>query len=429
MAKIIQTFFIWLLAFLCLDVNAQEFDDEFVVYTSESVVEFARNTRGSVGIDSSGRIHLVYGMPDESTNPPNNQILYQVIENHEASSPVRVDSGSLGGGRHPSLAIDANDAAHVVWQDYRHTTSAGNYIDNVEIYYDQKSVTGSFSPSDIRITTTNAGHQGDNGYVPQIVVGPDNRLHVSWYDFTSNGNNAEIYLVSADENGVFPDQEGIESFRVTSVEQNPDNFTSNWLPDLAVMPNGSVFVIWGFLRGWQGAFQLQGLTAAADGSLSPVAIIADKGGRFNDPARLAADSEGNQVVVSPEYVDGLYRINLHYKPSGEEWRGPLVVNDGTLSASQPCAAFLAPDELVAVWQEDVGGIHQIAIAHVNPKTMEVSHRDILSQFDQDARTPSISVHPLTGKIAVAWIEHGWDGAYSIKARSTDGTDIDHWLLY
>ncbi len=429
MAMKIQTFFVILFTFLSFEAKALEFDEEIVVFTSESAIEFARNTRGSIGVDSKGHTHIVYGIPDESSNPPRNQIFYQVIEDHKASFPVRVDSGSLGGGRHPSLVIDANDLLHVVWQDYRHTTSAGNYIDNVEIYYDQKSVNGSFSSSDIRLTTTNAGHQGDNGYVPQIVVGPDNRLCVTWYDFTRNGNNADIYLISSDENGVFPDQEGIESFRITSVEQNPDNYTSNWLPDLAALPDGLISVIWGFLRGWQGAFQLQGLTASANGILSPVESIADKGGRFNDPARLISDSEGNLMVVYPEYVDGMYRINLHYKPLGEEWRGPLVVNDGTLSASQPCAAYLSPSEVIVVWQEDLGGIHQIAMAHVNPQMMEIGHRAVLSQMNQDARTPSISSHPMNGKTAVAWIEHGWDGMYAIKVRSTDETDIDHWLLY
>ncbi len=45
------------------------------------------------------------------------------------SSPIRVDNGGLGGGRHLFFAIDLDDTVHAVWHDCRHTTIAGNYID------------------------------------------------------------------------------------------------------------------------------------------------------------------------------------------------------------------------------------------------------------------------------------------------------------
>ncbi len=408
---------------------AQEFKEEIVLYTSESAIEFSRNTSGSIGVDSMGRIHIVYGIPDEVSKPPANQILYQMIEENSVSSPVRVDSGDMGGGRHPSLVIDAEDTIHVVWHDYRHTSVAGNYMDNVEIYYDKKTVNHSFSDMDIRLTTTNAGHQGDNGYVPQISAGIENQLHIAWYDFSLNGNNADIYLISSDSNGDFPIQEGIESFRITSVEQNPDDYTSNWAPDLAALPDGSIYVIWGFLRGWQGAYELKGVSVNSDRVLSSIKTIAPKGGRFNDPPRLVADSEGNLALVSTEYVDGFYQVNLHYKSFGGDWQGPVIVNDGTLDASQPCAAFRSPTELLIVWQEDLGGLNQIVLAQVNPLTMVINNRTILSQIDRDAKTPAISSHPGSGKTVAAWIEHGWDGEYSIVLRETEEADVTPWLLY
>ncbi|MBD3265668.1 hypothetical protein GF373_03280 [bacterium] len=410
-------------------VSAWDWQEEIVVTSGESPLAFATNTRGSIGMDSSGRIHLVYGAPDNAV-PPSNQIFYQLIDvNQQVSSPIRIDNGSVGGGKHPSLAIDEQDTVHVVWHDYRHTTSAGNYIDNIEIYYDKKVRDGSFSQADIRLTATNAGHQGDNGYAPQITVGSQNRLYVAWYDYTRNGNNAEIYLIHTDESGHFPMQEGIESFRMTNTEHDPNNYPSHWLPDLAALPNGSVYIAWGFLRGWQGAFELQGLSVNKEGNLSPIQSIAPKGGRFNDPARLIADAEGNLALVYAAFTDGQYRIILQYKPLGGEWRAPIVLNDETADASQPCAAFLSPRELLVAWQEDLAGFKQIAMAQVDPAGRAIVDREILSQPDREARTPAMATNPITRKTAVAWIEKGWNGEYSIEVRSTGQTHVAPWFIY
>ncbi len=425
----IHSFILILVLVTSLSLRAQEFSEDIVLFTSEQAIELCRNTRGSIGIDSLGRIHVVYGIPDESSQPPENRILYQCVEDCDVSSPIRVDSGNVGGGRHPSLALDSNDTVHVVWHDFRHTTRAGNYIDNVEIYYDYKTTNGLFSDADVRLTKTNAGHLGDNGYVPKICVGLQNRLHVAWYDFTSNGNNADVYLISTDAQGNFPIREGIDDFQITSVEKNPDTYISNWMPDLAVLPDGWLYTVWGFLEGWQGAFELKGLLISPEGTLSTPETVADKGGRFLDPARLTPDSEGNLALVSSVCVDGSYRINFHYKPLDQEWVGPFVINNGANDATQPCAAFLSPTELLIVWQENLGDFYQIVLGEVNPQTMQIVDRNILSNLEFDSRIPTITSCPDSGKTAVAWIEYGFNGDYSVVLRTTTGTSVKNWILH
>lgn len=419
---------ILLLVIPSLCVFSQTFNEEMNLFFSEQTIEFSRNTKGSIAVDSSGRVHIVYDLLDGSTNPPHNQILYQVIENDQISLPIRVDNGSIGGGKQPSLAIDSYNTVHVVWHDYRHTTAAGNYIDNVEIYYDKKSETSTFSETDVRLSNTNAGHQGDNGYVPNITIGNDNTLHVVWYDFTGNGNNADIYRMSSDRDGNFPLQQGIEPFRITSIDQDSGDQNSNWVPDAAWLPDNSIYVVWGFLNGWQGLFELKGKTVGSE-TISPSETIALQGGRYNDPARLVADTEGNLGLVYPEYVDGLYRINLHYKPFGENWQGPLVLNDGLLSSTQPCAAFTSTNELLVVWQEDIGGYYQIVLAQIDSTTLQVINRRIISNTNNDARTPAISYHAAPDMLAVAWIDYDLDGNQSIILCKTASTGIQNWRHY
>ncbi len=411
------------------DAYAVEFDEEFTLYRGEEAVEFSRNPQNSIVVDSEGRIHLVYFVPDQSSNSPENRIMYMTVENGETSSPVRVDSTDMGGGRHPSLAIDSKDAVHVVWQDYRHTTAAGNYIDNIEIYYDVKPVDSQFAQNDWRLTDTNADHKGDNGFVPNIAIGCDNRIHVTWYDYTSNGNNADIYLQSSDADGAFVSQSGIEDFRITDVQENPDNYTSNWLPDVCALPDGSVYVVWGFLTGWQGTFELQGRVVSADCALGDVDIIAPKGASFNDPPRLASDQQGNMAMVYTAYIDGMYQVNVQFKPIGGVWSGAVIVNDGTKDSAQPSIAFDSLGVAHIVWQEDFGGIYQVAYARFDPLTMLVDNHTVLSSEYADARTPAIALHPVTDQINVVWIDRWEEGERAIVMCSEIYMAVDSWQLY
>lgn len=428
MTTLKKTLFLLCFGWLCLSICAEEFSEEKTFLTSLKAFDFSRNTHGTMGVDSLGNIHIVYSIPYELSTPPDNQVWYQQFGNSQAFSPIRVDSGSTGGGRHPSLVIDSNDVVHVVWQDYRHTTAVGNYMDNIEIYYDRKTLNGSFSETDIRLTNTNAGHLGDNGYLPRISVDPQNRLHVVWYDFTLNGNNADIYLINSNENQVFPEAEGIDDYRITSVEQNPSDYIANWMPDGATLPDGSVYVVWGFLRGWQGAFELQGCQVDPSRVVSSPVTITAAEGRYYDPPRLVSDANGNLGLLASAYVDGRYQINFHYKPLPGNWQGPVRVNDGNFDASQPCGVFQSSDKFCIVWQENNGGLNQIQFASLNVQTMQVNEQITLSNIDRDSETPSIAWNTKAGRLAVAWINMEAEGASSIILRTSGNTGVQEWML-
>lgn len=420
------------IAFLILaaaTATAIELNSPDILYQGSKTLQFSYNTSGAMGVDSAGRIHLVYFIADDVNKPPKNQIYYQTIEDSAISEPVRVDNNDQGGGRHPSLAIDAQDTVHVVWQDYRHTTAAGKYIDNLEIYYDKKSSGGQFSDADVRLTKTNAGHKGDSGYLPNITAGNNGRIYVIWYDFTINGNNADVYLRSSNEQGVFPEQDGIENFRITASIADPKNYTSNWTPDAGALHDGGVYAIWGFLQGWQGNYQLQGCLIAADGSLGDIEDIAAKSGQLTDPPRLIADRNGNLGLICSTNIGGLYQVNLYYKPRGEAWSAPMLLNDGALSSTQPCAAFDSTGNILAVWQEDLSGLYQAALAQIDPRTATIEERSVVNEIDRDARTPVIALNPKTNQIHLAWIEKGEEGGRSIVYRSEKAAAVGDWRIH
>lgn len=410
--------------------HTADFEEARDITRQSEEIEFARNTQGTCAIDSLGRLHIVYAAPDESTDPPQDRVWYQMVP--PDGSPelrVRVDDGRRGGGRHPELAIDGDDGIQVVWQDFRHSTAAGNGFDNIEIYYDRKPRDGSFASEDIRITHTQAGHLGDSGYMPMVATGTDGRVHIAWHDFTINGNNADVYFRSSNDAGEFPSHVGIEEYRITDAVSG-DGFASNWMPSLGILDDGSVYVVWGFLTGWQGAFDLQGRIIDAAGTQGNVEVFGE-GGFFLDPPRLDYDQSGNLGLVYTARMDGQSQVRFQYRPVGGPWSEPLLVSSGDIDAEQPDVALDSIGAAHLVWQEDLGGEYEVHFASLDPVNGALDARQVLSTPETDARTPVIAVHPNTDRIHVVWIERSFENENerAIVLRSERLTRIHEWVQH
>ncbi|HOE11865.1 MAG TPA: hypothetical protein PLQ35_10935 [bacterium] len=424
----------WLVVLIPLLVSpawAVDFGQEITILRDEASIEFPVNTHGTAAVDSMGRLHLVYGVRDQTGSPPQNQVWYCMVDpGGDVSPPVRVDNADIGGGRHPCLAVDSEDTVHVVWHDYRHTTLAGHWMDNTEIYYDCKPANGAFSVSDIRITDTRAGNLADNGYTPQLAVGPDGRVHIAWYDFTLDGNAADVYLRSSALSGEFPPQVGIEPFRITSIESG-STYTANWMPSPAGLPSGDVYLLWGFVEGWQGSFELRGCTVSADGIAGPSEQVAEDGGSFLDPHRLAADRQGNLGLVYSKRADTQKQIYFQYRPFDGNWSGPVRVSQGRADATQPNLAFDSTGRAHIVWQEDIGGAYRVMYTVLRPGDLSIESQVPLSRVESDARTPAIAVNPQTNGMFVLWLDWSVEGERSIVYREgvPSNVGVDLWWIH
>ncbi len=418
--------------------QAMEFEEEMIVCQTDEGLEFALNTHSIMAIDSSGAVHIVYFAPGPSSDPPSPEIRYQTIRENEISRVVRVDNAEIGGGKHPSLAIDNNDTVHVVWHDLRHSSPPGRWMDNLEIYYDKKSKGGSFLSNDIRITQTSADHTGDNGFLPKMEIGPKDRVNIVWYDFNANGNNADVYLRTSTQDGLFPQQKGIEEFRITSIAEGSvpgspwtldDAFSSVWTPSIAVFPDGDLYALWGFLAGFQGAFEIQGGIVSENRILEDVEIISPEGGTSTDPPRLTYDRSGNLGLAYMNRVDFQSRIQFQYRPYTSRWTEPIFIDSGETDATQPDVVFGTDNNAYVIYQEDIGGIYQIGLAVVSLLDNAILSRQVLSAPDVDARTPTLAVDSGTGRLHTAWVEKSFDDEWSIKYRRQQLTQVRNWGSY
>lgn len=420
---------VWLavFVFVCLfgiaDINAVEFGDEIRVSDEMEGIEFSRNPQNMIQVTTDGIVNMVYTLPDLSLPIPNTNIYYQTIENGIPNPTERINSQSAN-ALHPSMRIGIDGSVHVAWQDSRHSTAAGNWIDNLEIYYDVKQLHSSFLDTDIRITQTTAAHLGDNGYAPQLALHPDGRVWITWYDFHFDGSHADVYLRLSELDGAFQPMENIQNFRIT---QEDNTGASNWLPTITPFGN-QMYMIWGVQEGFTAILNVHGINFDANGmplENEPLWM----GSKFLDPGRLASGINGSIGCVYTNIVNNSNVILFRHRKTSGFWSEPILINQSAFHATQPHFAYDSKGTAHIVWQEDVGGIFEIHYAAIDPETMQILTEQTVSSLDADARTPVIAIQPITDRITIAWVDKRNTPLNQVIMIQEIKSDIHNWQTY
>jgi hypothetical protein len=279
--------------------------EERVVSDSRNY-DLSRNTNHSMVVGRDGTVHLVFwddAYLDTSPAHPSTVWYCRRDPSGRWRSPEIVDdSYTTGetrvGGRHPSLVLRSNDEVRVFWHDYRNCTAARKWMDNTEIYMDTRPAAGAFSPNDVRLTTTWATHDGDNGYVPQAILSPTGEIYVAWYDYHFDRNLGDVFLMKSDSLGCFNLAAPIESQRLTNASQRADG-VSYTFPDLALDASGTVHLVW--TRDSQGGYGVYYARLKSGSPLTPPIVLSATGGDFYDPPHITASPRGDVYVLWTEH--------------------------------------------------------------------------------------------------------------------------------
>lgn len=395
-------------------------DEPIILLETDSNLQLTRSTETSIAMDSANTVHLVYFLQDESTSVPDNQIWYQQIGD-AILPPERVDSGPLGGGRHPSMVLDISENPFVVWQDYRHSTEENRWIDNLEIYADRRT-NGMFRENDIRITESQADHIGDNGFVPQAHASDDGSLSVVWYDFHRTGTASELYFRQSDEFGDFGEENTVSNFLLLEAS-NPDTGTY-WMPTLTSIGN-ELLLLWGFRPGFAGFFQLQDMRVTRLGTTEPQ-IVAENAGSFLDPPRLASNGMGAIAMVYTTPEGSATQIYIRMRAEDGTWSAPVQCSHPDFPATQPALAIHPQGTIAVAWQEDTGDQSIIQLALFSPE-LERIDTATLGESEANSRTPAITISPL-GSMALMWIETT-DTTRRLVLQREQSTSVPSWSLH
>ncbi len=312
--------------------------------TAGTVSETGLN-HGALAVDSWGRVTAAWA---EQNGPNNNFRIYtqtRAVNGIWGPPELAVDYlptyiGIGLGAKFPALAHLAGDTLLMVWHDYR---VAG--IQNLELFTKARPPGAAWadSTSEMRLTTSQHPEtNGDNSYVPNVVVDRDGIAHVAWYDYRFDADAGEILFKSR----------GGGAWDVTAGDAPDQNVSANagdsQFAGLAAGPDGSLNVAW--RDNSDGAHRILTRTRDAAGvwcaatALSPPGVSADG-------ATLAVAPDGTVVAAWADARGGNKAVYTRERPAGGVWGPPYRVSPGGAGAEEPALAIDTDGRRHLAWQD------------------------------------------------------------------------------
>ncbi|MEN8243441.1 MAG: hypothetical protein ABFS43_00915 [Thermodesulfobacteriota bacterium] len=235
----------------------------------------------------------------------------------------------------PRVAVDADGNAFAVWDQ-----SDGA---NKRIYANRyDSASGMWEGA---TTIDGGGHDADWS---QVAMDADGNAFTVWVQ--EEGVSYRIYANQYDAaSGTWEGAEatGAEGTYISEI-------------DLAMAPNGNVFVVWNLADSSIYADRFDAATGTWDGTKA-IGV----GGEDAWTPNVAVDAKGNAMVVwyqydffDPDYYDNIY-ANRYYAVSGS-WDGAELIDAGNHPTDEdPAIAFGADGNAIAVWSQDDGTNYSI----------------------------------------------------------------------
>lgn len=325
--------------------------------------QLSRTSNAQMGVDSAGTLHVVYwsGGFGTSTATPSRVFHRSWTLSGGWSAPVVVDDSEIGGmhvgGRHPTLAVAPDDSVWVAWHDHRHcTASPGNWIDNIEIYADRMPFGGSFSATDLRLTTSSAPHLGDSGYLARVAIDPTGRASVAWYDFSADPDVADVYLKTSDAAGNFDLGETMNAMRATD-ETARGGTPAYSAVDLAVDSAGVRHLAWGSGFSTNGDLYYAE-SAVGGGALSEATLATGSANHFDPPHVAVAPNDDVWIAWADTSIAGSERVRLLRRPAGQPAFLPPMSPVPTSGRQRyPDHEIDAAGIVHLVWVDDRAGTH------------------------------------------------------------------------
>jgi len=333
----------------------------------------SRTANAIMAFDSSDILHATYWAGGIDTRPeaPSRIFHRSWTAGGGWGAPATVDDSEVDGvgrvgGRHPSLAVTPDDAVWIVWADHRHCTSAGNWIDNVEIYADVRPGGGTFSSTDYRLTTTTAGTMGDNGYVPKIAASPTGGVSVAWHDYHFDANRSDIFLRSIAgiaELGLTPP---MAQLRLTNAPAVGD--AEYTVVDLAIDASGHRHLVWCEGQGAGGDL----FYCDVDGANPAPVVVASAAADYFDPPHVAVSPAGEVWIAWGDETGPAEEVRLLRRRVGQSAFDPsLTIESDPARQYAPSLAIDSEGRVHLAWVDERAGRH-VRYAVYDPASQTLS---------------------------------------------------------
>jgi hypothetical protein len=287
--------------------------------------------------DSFDRIEIQYSISTNGGNSWSGQLGDEVLS-------YTVGAGS---GYNPEIAIDGNNAIHVVWEQA--------WIGTVKEILYGRSWDGGSSWTSQNADSIISHPDGGESITPDIAVGPNNALYVVWEEPCDSYPSMDVINVSISNDA------GVSWTGVSTDQAVTQPFGRIYQPHVVVDPYGAIHVTWiGAVESGSYNYEIY-YSKSTDGGVtwsgnSAIQMISDPdvGGMENH--ELGVDHCGNLISVWHEYWVDSYEVLISISTDGGvTWSGStqeeIISYQDQQSAYRPAVTAGIDDTLHVVWDE------------------------------------------------------------------------------
>ncbi len=414
---------------------APEFGDVVQITDSELDSRLGRTPKGSLAFDNQGVLHLVYTEQNaEGTGLGTpGLMLYTAYEDGAFSTPLRFrseegDGVPFNSGGNPALAPQDDGSVHLVWHDYRYSTSAsgGN---QTEVYYRKLLPDGQFAADELRLTDNSA-----NSWRPEIVLTPDNRIVVCWYDYSEHGTGDLLYALSGTDQ-TFPSAIDFNSQLVAAANPNEEGVI---LPQVAVDSQGHLHFVWtaADISGYSYSNErlVYGVVENPDDRvLTQRQVVSAPATSTTDGGKIAIAADDTIWVAWTNYESDIPNIQLASKAAGATSFSEAITlseNNYPDGVEQSDIAIASDGTVYVVWVDFNAGAGDIFLRIYDPASQSLSEIIQLTtdDFDNDEK-PAIAAGP-DGAIAIVWERELEEAPVNLAMLYWEGESaVDSWMIF
>ena len=378
--------------------------------TAGTVSETGLN-HGALAVDSWGRVTAAWAEQDGPNNNFRVHARTREVNGLWGPTEVAVDylpsyAGTGLGAKFPALAYLPGDTLLVVWHDYR-----VDGIRNLELFTKVRAPGAAWgdSASETRLTTSlHPETNGDNSYVPSLVLDPSNTAHVVWYDYRYEVDHAEI-LFKSRTGGAWDTTSGDAPDLNLSLNAGDSQF-----PAIAAGPDGALHVAW--RDNAFGAYGILYLQRSPEGTWGDFAFLSAAGAPA-DGVALACDADGTLLAVWSDAREGVKAVFSRERLLSGVWGPPMRVSPPGVGAEEPDVAIDASGRRHVVWHDARLSLfnrtiyHQAALPGAPWDSTGASDARVSDGASGKSSRPTLRLH--AGRAFVLWQDarHGAEEIY------------------
>jgi len=313
----------------------------------------------------------------------------------------------------PSIAMDGSNNAYAVWSDQRD----GNKTPDTNVYFSKRSAATGVWSANVRVNNDTQGSAAQA--TPRIAVRSAGDAVSVWEDHRSNQWNVHSSRLPAGSST------WAANLRVT------DNTVSRkFTPDVAVGADGTAYAVWEDDRLGNSDIWFSKLPAGASAWNANQKISDDPGTAAQYAPRIGIDGAGNLIVVWLDDRGTTTQVRMTRLLAGSQgWDASRVASD---AAAVPVALALGVSNggsAFAVWQDARGTSYDIWGADYDAATNAWSTPSLVSDDPGSTAQMRPTVARNVTEVATAWRDDRIAGGdVRARRRAAGGTGIDHFTF-